>query len=1067
MPKQSSIKKVLVIGSGPIIIGQGAEFDYSGTQACKVLREEGIEVVLLNNNPATIMTDPSAADHVYMEPLLPEIVEKIIVKEKPDAIIAGMGGQTALNLVLALETQGMLKRYGIRVIGTSTKSIEQAENREAFKALMAEINEPCVPSEIVTRVEEAIAAAKHLGYPVVVRPAYTLGGTGGGIAEDESELRAIAIKGFGYAVNGQVLIEKCIRGWKEIEYEMMRDAAGNVIVVCNMENVDPVGIHTGDSIVVAPSQTLSDHEYQMLRSASIRIVEALKIEGGCNVQIALEPNSLEYSVIEVNPRVSRSSALASKATGYPIAKVAAKIAIGYTLPEIMNDVTGSTSACFEPTLDYCVVKFPKFPFDKFKTADKRLGTMMMATGEVMAIGNSFEAAFMKALRSLESEQFTLRLDYAKKMVLDELFEACKQPEDMRIFCVAELLRRQVSAHVIANLTGIDYFFVMKLKSLVVLEQSIEGRDYKSIEPELLKTLKQKGFSDQGIAELSLFGTQTDIRKMRLALGIKCVYKMVDTCGAEFKSESPYYYSTYDLEDELKISEREKVLVIGSGPIRIGQGVEFDYCTVRGVSALKDLGYETIVINNNPETVSTDFNISDQLFFEPITIEDVLNVIEAENPIGVILQFGGQTALKLASRLDALGVTILGTTYEALHKAEDRDEFSKLAAEIGVICPPGQAVSAMEDGLALAKTMGFPLVVRPSYVLGGLGMRIVENEKEVVTYLNNAFLLEGVETVLIDRYLQGIECEIDGVCDGKDILIPGIMEHLEGAGVHSGDSMAVYPPRRITDKQKAEIVDIAKRLVTSLGVIGLFNIQFVIHQDQIYVIEVNPRSSRTNPFISKVTGAALLDIAIKVIMGQKLKALGYGVGLMAEREKYYFKLPVFSNAKILNMDVRLGPEMKSTGELLSVDACYHHGLYKGLLALTPSFKNINHVYLDCAPKHLKSLTKILKKAAGLKWITEENTCLAQSNFSDQMEVLTQSEAEFKIRSGEIQFVASLFDSYDHEVPAHKRIRRAAAESRGLCVTSMDTFDHIISCIEKPIHMDDLQVYDMVGDMHAPL
>lgn len=1063
MPKNEKIKKVLVIGSGPIVIGQGAEFDYSGTQACKVFQEAGVQVVLVNNNPATIMTDSHMADAIYMEPLIPEILEKIIVKERPDAIVAGMGGQTALNLVMDLSEMGILERYGVEVIGTSVASIAQAESREAFKALMEAIGEPCVASETVSSVAEALSAAERIGYPVVVRPAYTLGGTGGGIAETPETLAGIAEKGLGFAANGQILVEKAIVGWKEIEYEMLRDAFGNVITVCNMENVDPVGIHTGDSIVVAPSQTLSDREYQMLRQASIKIVTALNIQGGCNVQIALEPKSLQYSIIEVNPRVSRSSALASKATGYPIAKVAAKIALGYGLHEITNDVTGVTSACFEPALDYCVVKLPKFAFDKFKYADKTLGTMMMATGEVMAIAGSFEAAFMKALRSMENGQHTLRLAATRAMVLDELFDRIGKADDLRIFYAAELLRREVSPYLVSQKSGIDYYFVMKLSRLVEMEKSITNRDFSTVTSSELRQLKQLGFSDKGISSLSLFADESQVRKARFSHGIRPVYRMVDTCAAEMDAKSPYYYATYDLENEARVSDKKKILVLGSGPIRIGQGVEFDYCTVGGVTAFKAMGYETLVINNNPETVSTDFNISDQLYFEPITLEDVLNVIDLQQPVGVVVQLGGQTALKLAKDLDALGIALIGTGFEALHAAEDREAFSKLTAAYQVPCPPGQAVGSVAAGMLAAESLGFPLVVRPSYVLGGMGMKIVTTAEEAQNYLQKAFELDGVETVLIDKFLEGTECEVDGVCDGEAVLIPGIMTHLEGAGVHSGDSMAVYPPLGISEAQKAELLHWAQVLAKGLGIKGLFNMQFVWHLGKCYVIEVNPRSSRTVPFISKVTGVPLMRLAVAAMLGGKLESMGYGTGLYPECAYSFIKMPVFSHGKIPNVDVRLGPEMKSTGELLSVDKHFKDALFKGFLALAPDFHFKRTVYIDCSQKNLPVLEKWFEshaaQAAEMDWLTVEGSVVAQSSLKAYCKTENPEHIEARIRSGELSLVASIFDSYEEDLTAQKQLRRAAVALKSLCLTQMDTFAHLMAAREAALKIEDLEVYDM--------
>lgn len=1068
MPKHDWIQKVLIIGSGPIIIGQGAEFDYSGTQACHVLKDAGVEVVLLNNNPATIMTDAETADSVYMEPLTVETVVKILDLEKPNAILAGMGGQTALNLAMSLHEAGILETYGVKLLGTDAASIVQAESREAFKELMDTIGEPSVESAVAYSLEEAFGTAKAIGYPVVVRPAFTLGGTGGGIAENEQELLGIAQKGLGYSANGQVLIEKSIKGWKEIEYEMMRDAAGNAITVCNMENVDPVGIHTGDSIVVAPSQTLSDHDYQMLRRASIHIVDALNIKGGCNVQMALDPKSSEYRIIEVNPRVSRSSALASKATGYPIAKVAAKIALGYTLDEITNDVTGVTSACFEPALDYCVVKMPKFPFEKFREAKGELGTMMMATGEVMAIGNRFEAALLKAIRSLESGLETLKTPLAQSKTLDELFLAVAKADDFRLFYLAELLRRGVSEVKLNADTGIDLFFIHKIAEIVKMEKSLYGKCYTNLDYDAMKALKKMGFSDAGISELTLFATPEKVTAHRLGLGIAPSYKMVDTCSAEFVAQTPYYYSVYGLEDEVVVSEQKKMLVIGSGPIRIGQGVEFDYCTVRGIMSLKSKGYETIVINNNPETVSTDFNISDKLYFEPITFEDVMNVVEKEKPEAVILQFGGQTALKLAAGLEQKGIQILGTEAAALHLAEDREAFAKLALNLNVPCPEGSGVYSVAEGLAVAEKIGYPLMVRPSFVLGGLGMKVVKNSAEAEDYLNNAFLLDGVKTVLVDKFIEGIECEIDAISDGNTILIPGIMEHLEGAGVHSGDSIAHYPPVNLTQGHKDQIVKYTAVLSKAMAIKGLLNIQFIISGEKVYVLEVNPRSSRTIPFISKVTGVPMIDVAIDVMLGKTLEKLPYGVGLLKERGRYYFKLPIFSHAKIPNLDVRLGPEMKSTGEILSVSDTFEEGLYKGVVAAHQGFSKISSVLLDGSPKHQKVLKDLHQVLVGWGFDSHflaSNALQSKPSVSGQSEVLFSDEAEKKVRGGDIQLVISLYDSWEQETVESQAMRRLAIDYRCLCLTNVDVAKQVVGLLLSP--KPDYQIYDLSVEMTSPV
>ncbi len=1068
MPKQDGIHKVLIIGSGPIVIGQGAEFDYSGTQACHVLKSEGIEVVLLNNNPATIMTDADTANRVYMEPLTIETVVKILEIEKPDAILAGMGGQTALNLAMTLHESGILSSYGVELLGTDADAILKAESRESFKKLMDEIGEPSVESGIAHSLEEVKTIADEIGYPVVVRPAFTLGGTGGGIAENEMALMAVAQRGLSYSATGQVLIEKSIKGWKEIEYEMMRDAAGNAITVCNMENIDPVGIHTGDSIVVAPSQTLSDHDYQMLRRASIHIVDALNIKGGCNVQMALDPKSSAYRIIEVNPRVSRSSALASKATGYPIAKVAAKIALGYTLDEIENEVTGVTTACFEPALDYCVVKMPKFPFEKFREAKGELGTMMMATGEVMAIGNRFEVALLKAVRSLESGIETLKTPLAQNKTLDELFLAIEKADDFRLFYLAELLRRGVSEVKLNTDTGIDLFFIHKISEIVKMEQWLYGKNYAYLRYEEMAMLKKMGFSDAGISELTLFATPQKVTAHRIDLGVLPSYKMVDTCSAEFIAQTPYYYSVYGLEDEVQISTQKKMLVIGSGPIRIGQGVEFDYCTVRGIMSLKEKGYETIVINNNPETVSTDFNISDKLYFEPITLEDVMNVIGKEKPEAVILQFGGQTALKLAASLEENGVKILGTEAMALHLAEDREAFAKLAIQLNVPCPEGSGVYTVADGLAVAEKIGYPLMVRPSFVLGGLGMKVVKDSAEAEDYLKNAFLLDGVKTVLVDKFIEGIECEIDAISDGNTILIPGIMEHLEGAGVHSGDSIAHYPTVNLTQAHKEQIVKYTEILSKAMAIKGLLNIQFIISGEKVYVLEVNPRSSRTIPFLSKVTGVPMIDVAINVMLGKALKDLGYGEGLMGERSRFYFKLPIFSHAKIPNLDVRLGPEMKSTGEILSVSDNFEEGLYKGILAAHSGFGQIKRILLDGSIKQgkmLKDLHQALSNWGFESYVLAKNGVELKGLMIEKIQALFSEEAKEKIRKGDIQLLISLYDSWEKEDISSREIRRLAVDHRCLCLTNGDVAKQVVGLLLCP--KPNYQIYDLSLEMTSPV
>ena len=872
MPLDKSIKKVLVIGSGPIVIGQAAEFDYSGTQACQAIKDEGIDVVLVNSNPATIMTDRGMATNTYIEPLTAEYVEKIIQKERPDSIIAGMGGQTGLNLACELYDKGVFEKYNMNVIGTSIPSIKEGEDRDSFKRLMERTNQPIAPSEIVTDVESGLAFAKKIGYPVIVRPAYTLGGTGGGIAEDPEQLETILSQGLHLSRVGQVLLEKSIKGWKEIEFEVMRDGAGNCITVCSMENIDPVGVHTGDSIVVAPALTLADKEYQMLRKAAIDIINSIEIKGGCNVQFALDPESFNYAVIEINPRVSRSSALASKATGYPIAKIAAKIALGYNLDEIKNAVTGKTYACFEPAIDYVVTKIPKWPFDKFFGAKRNLGTKMMATGEIMAIGNTLESSLLKGIRSLEIKQYTLERKSSKKRTTVELKQRVIVPDDERLFDLAELIRRNYNMEKLAEITGMDPFFLQKIKNIVDAEEELKKYKLADLNYDILKKYKKMGFSDKGISEL--IGCDADeVYNLRKSLGIIPVYKMVDTCAGEFEAVSPYYYSTYDETTESFPSDKKKVIVIGSGPIRIGQGIEFDYCSVHSVLSLEKAGIETIIINNNPETVSTDFDTSDKLYFEPLTEEDVYNIIELEKPDGVILQFGGQTAIKLANFLDSMHVPVLGTQPKYIDEAEDREKFDEMLEKLNIKRPKGKAVWSVKEGIEEANKLEYPLLVRPSYVLGGQGMEITRNEIDLVRYLTDAFIKDTKNPVLIDRYLGGRELEVDAICDGTDVLIPGIMEHLERAGVHSGDSISIYPPQNVPQHIIDKIVDVTYRIALELKVIGMINIQFIEFRDELYIIEVNPRSSRTVPYITKVTNVPVIDIATNIMLGKTLKEKG--------------------------------------------------------------------------------------------------------------------------------------------------------------------------------------------------
>ena len=941
MPKNPDIRKVLVLGSGPIIIGQAAEFDYAGTQACRSLKEEGIEVILLNSNPATIMTDKDIADHVYIEPLTVEVVEQVIRKEKPDSILPTLGGQAGLNLAMELEERGFLKEQNVRLIGTTSRTIRRAEDRLEFKEAMEKIGEPVAPSKVVRTVEDGEEFARSIGYPVVLRPAYTLGGSGGGIAGNQEQLDEILANGLRLSRVGEVLVERSIAGWKEIEYEVMRDGAGNVITVCNMENIDPVGVHTGDSIVVAPSQTLGDKEYQMLRTSALNIITELGITGGCNVQYALKPDSFEYCVIEVNPRVSRSSALASKATGYPIAKVAAKIALGYTLDEIRNAITGKTYASFEPMLDYCVVKMPRLPFDKFITARRDLTTQMKATGEVMSICTSFEGALMKAIRSLEQHVDSLMSVDFSGLDDAQLHRQLRRVDDQRIWAIAEALRRGFTNAGICKATQIDPWFIDKIAILVDMEQRLRREP---LTEELLREAKRMEFPDSVIASLS--GKQeSDIRLLRTGYGIRAAFKMVDTCAAEFEAQTPYYYSVYDGEDEAGRAApggKPKVLVLGSGPIRIGQGIEFDFCSVHCTWAFQKAGYETIIINNNPETVSTDFDIADKLYFEPLTPEDVENVVRLEQPDGAVVQFGGQTAIKLTEALMKMGVKILGTDADDVDAAEDRERFDEVLGKCGISRPKGETVFTAEEAKAAAGRLGYPVLVRPSYVLGGAGMRIAISDEDIDQYIGEINRYTQEHPMLVDKYMLGKEIEVDAVCDGTDILIPGIMEHIERAGIHSGDSISVYPAKDLSGKVRDTIVSYTEKLARNLHVIGMMNIQFIVQGDEVYIIEVNPRSSRTVPYISKVTGIPIVPLATRVILGEKIRDMGYEPGLQKEANYYAVKMPVFSFEKIRDADISLGPEMKSTGECLGIARSFDEALYKAFLGAgvrLPKHKNM--------------------------------------------------------------------------------------------------------------------------------
>ncbi|MCR2803672.1 carbamoyl-phosphate synthase large subunit [Paenibacillus soyae] len=1058
MPKNNELKKILVIGSGPIVIGQAAEFDYAGTQACQALKEEGYEVVLINSNPATIMTDTNMADKVYIEPITLDFVSQIIRQERPDGLLPTLGGQTGLNMAVELARAGVLERENVKLLGTQLTAIEKAEDRDLFRELMRELEQPVPDSDIVTTVEDAVAFANKIGYPIIVRPAYTLGGTGGGICANEEELREIVASGIRYSPINQCLIEKSIAGMKEVEYEVMRDANDNCIVVCNMENFDPVGVHTGDSIVVAPSQTLSDREYQMLRSASLKIIRALNIEGGCNVQFALDPHSYQYYVIEVNPRVSRSSALASKATGYPIAKMAAKIAVGYTLDELVNPVTGQTYACFEPTLDYIVSKIPRWPFDKFVDANRKLGTQMKATGEVMAIGRTFEESIHKAVRSLEIGVHRLHLKEAPSLAEDVLRTRLAKPDDERMFLVAEAFRRGFSLQELQDITKIDWWFLDKIQSIVAFEDRL--RSEATLSAQTLYEAKRKGFSDRSIAEIRKEGfpngahtTEADVRAFRLQNNLKPVYKMVDTCAAEFEASTPYYYSTYEVENEVTETTKQKVLVLGSGPIRIGQGIEFDYSTVHAVWAIQNAGYEAVIINNNPETVSTDFSTSDRLYFEPLFFEDVMNVIEQENPIGVIVQFGGQTAINLAAPLAKAGVRILGSSLESIDAAEDRKKFEALLRSLNIAQPEGSTVTSVDEAVVTAQRLGYPVLVRPSYVLGGRAMEIVYSDQELLSYMEVAVKINPEHPVLIDRYMLGKEAEVDAICDGETVLIPGIMEHIERAGVHSGDSIAVYPPQSLSQEIKDQIVDITVKIAKELKVIGLVNIQYVIHNDQVYVIEVNPRSSRTVPFLSKVTNLPMANLATKAILGTKLADLGYTSGLWQEDEYVSVKVPVFSFAKLRRVDPTLTPEMKSTGEVMGRDVQFAKALYKGLIGAGMKIPTSGTIVATVADKDKAEATELLRGFynIGYKIIATGGTAdalEAAGLYVTRVNKLSEGSPNILdlVREGKAQFVVNTLTKGKTPERDGFRIRREAVENGVVCMTSLDTVRALLNMME---------------------
>jgi carbamoyl-phosphate synthase large subunit len=1050
MPVQSHLKKVLVIGSGPIVIGQAAEFDYSGTQAVKSLIEEGIEVVLVNSNPATIMTDKETAHKVYIEPLTKEFLLKIIHMEKPDGILPTLGGQTALNLAVKLEEEGHLKKVGVQLLGCRVDTIQKAEDRKLFKELMQQIGEPVPESRIVTLVEEAQEFVAQIGFPVIIRPAYTLGGTGGGIATNPEELILITNSGLSASPIQQCLIERSIAGFKEVEYEVIRDSNDNCIIVCNMENIDPVGVHTGDSIVVAPSQTLSDKEYQILRSSALKIIRSLKIEGGCNVQYAMDPHSFQYYVIEVNPRVSRSSALASKATGYPIAKIAAKIALGLTLDEILNPVTKKTYAAFEPALDYVVSKIPRWPFDKFVNANRRLGTQMKATGEVMALGRSLEESLMKAIRSLEVGLFHIELPSLKNKSKKEIMAKIGQQDDERLFAISEALRIGVSPEEIHQTTKIDLFFLDKIANIISMEKRLFET---GPAPELCREAKRLGFSDKFLSRAWKM-SEPDVYEWRARNGIMPVYKMVDTCAGEFESSTPYYYSTYEAEDEVIESTKKKVVVLGSGPIRIGQGIEFDYATVHAIDAIRSMGYEAIVINNNPETVSTDFNISDRLYFEPLTVEDVMHVIKKENPIGVIVQFGGQTAINLAEPLAERGVTILGTSIDDIDQAEDRRRFEELLRGLKIAQPLGCTVTSMEEALEKSSTLGFPVIVRPSYVLGGRAMEIVYNESELMSYMQRAVQINPEHPVLIDRYMIGREMEVDAICDGETVFIPGIMEHIEKAGVHSGDSIAVYPPQNVSEELQEKLSETTLSLARALNIKGLINLQFVIYNGEVFVLEVNPRSSRTVPFLSKVTGVPMAKIATRAILGESLIKQGYVHGRLPYKDFIAVKAPVFSFAKLSEVEIALGPEMKSTGEVMGKDRVFEKALHKAFVAAGVIIPDSGTILATISDADKADALPIFKRfhQIGFDFVATEGTAKIFQSANIPVRIVArigQGENDIikEIKSGRIGLIVNTISRGKNVESDGFKMRRIAVERGLLCLTSLDTTEALLRTIER--------------------
>ncbi len=1066
MPKSKGIRKVLVIGSGPIVIGQAAEFDYAGTQACRSLKEEGIEVVLINSNPATIMTDKEIADKVYIEPLTTDVVKNLIRKEKPDSVLPTLGGQAALNIAMELEESGFLADQQVRLIGTTSQTIKRAEDRLAFKQTMEKIGEPIAASEVVETVEDAVAFTNTIGYPVVIRPAYTLGGSGGGIADNEEELRDICANGLRLSRVGQCLIERCIAGWKEIEYEVMRDGSGNCITVCNMENLDPVGVHTGDSIVVAPSQTLSDKEYQMLRSSALNIITELNITGGCNVQFALHPESFEYCVIEVNPRVSRSSALASKATGYPIAKVAAKIALGYTLDEIPNAVTGKTFASFEPALDYCVVKIPRLPFDKFIKAKRTLTTQMKATGEVMSICTNFEGALMKALRSLEQHIDSLDIGRYTDRSKEELLERVEIVDDRRIFVIAELIRKGATYSEIHEITKIDKWFIDKIAILVEMEQRLKNE---TLTAELLSEAKRIEFPDRVIAEYTGMN-EREVRGMRIKHGITASFKMVDTCAAEFEAATPYYYSCFGSQCEVDATRtKKKVLVLGSGPIRIGQGIEFDFCSVHSAWSLEQSGFETIIVNNNPETVSTDFDVANKLYFEPLTAEDVANIVDLEQPDGAVVQFGGQTAIKLTEALRDMGVPIFGTSAENVDAAEDRELFDAILEECGIPRPKGHTVYTADEAIRAANELGYPVLVRPSYVLGGQGMQIAINDDDIMEFMSIINRHVQEHPILVDKYLMGKEVEVDAVCDGEEILIPGIMEHIERAGIHSGDSISVYPAQSIGPDTQDVIVDYTEKLAKSLHVIGLINIQFIVYEEQVFVIEVNPRSSRTVPYISKVTGIPIVKLASQVILGKKLRELGVASGLAKKAEHIAIKMPVFSFEKLRGAEISLGPEMKSTGECLGIAKTFNEALSKAFLGAGICLPKHKKMIMTVRRQEQKDAVSVAKRflALGYEIYATRGTQKALAEAGVEVIGVNKIEQEAPtlmdlLLGHEIDLVIDIPRQGENSHDGFL-IRRVSIETGVTCLTSLDTANALLTSLEHtdPSRMSLIDIAEVKG------